>query len=358
MEGGDHTQQRPPMRLGPVPNPIGPHGRMFGARLSEILARRPPHLGPSFRSHAETMTIRQNPKQPRFAVLIDADNAQAAIITALLEEVATYGIASVRRAYGDWTTPHLAGWKETLNRHAVQPVQQFRYTAGENATDAALIIDAMDLLYRDHLDGFCLVSSDSDFTRLATRLRESSMTVIGFGEKKTPQPFVSACDRFVYTENLHPAPRKAPIAAAPAAKAPAAKAPAAKAPAAKAPAAKPSAAKPSAAVLPPTRRTTQELRADTKLVQLLRSAAISADVDGWIYLGQFGNNLVKHSPGFDHRSYGYAQLGSFVAATELFEIQDRKNRSGQVQKFLRDKRASKTADLRRSLQQNGSEPRP
>lgn len=277
----------------------------------------------------DTMTNRQNTKQPRFAVLIDADNAPVAIIAALLEEVAKYGIASIRRAYGDWTTPHLAGWKETLNRHAIQPIQQFRYIAGKNATDAALIIDAMDLLYRDQLDGFCLVSSDSDFTRLATRLRESRMTVIGFGEKKTPHPFVAACDRFVHVESLNPRTRETPP----------------KAPAAKAP----------AAALKPTRRTTKELRADTKLVHLLRTAAISADVDGWVFLGQFGNNLAKQSPGFNHRSYGYAQLGSLVVATGLFEIQDRKNGSGHVQKFLRDKRASRTVELRRSLQQNGSE---
>ena len=134
------------------------------------------------------------------AVLIDGDNTTPSIIEALLAEIAKYGSASVKRAYGDWTTPNLRGWKEAINAHAIQPMQQFAYTTGKNATDSALIIDAMDLMYSGHLDGFCIVSSDSDFTRLASRIRESGKSVYGFGEKKTPQPFVAACDRFIYTE--------------------------------------------------------------------------------------------------------------------------------------------------------------
>src|SRR5438093_13116664 len=146
------------------------------------------------------MSMQQENSQNKLAVLIDADNTQPSIIDALLAEIAKYGIASVRRIYGDWTTPNLRGWKGVLLEQAIQPIQQFRYTVGKNATDSALIIDAMDLLYTEKLDGFCIVSSDSDFTRLASRIREAGLVVYGFGEKKTPKAFVGACDKFVYTE--------------------------------------------------------------------------------------------------------------------------------------------------------------
>jgi uncharacterized LabA/DUF88 family protein len=142
------------------------------------------------------------PSQNRLAVLIDADNAQPSITEGLLSEVAKYGVASVKRIYGDWTTPSLTGWKSVLLEHSVQPVQQFRYTVGKNATDSAMIIDAMDLLYTKRFEGFCLVSSDSDFTRLASRIREEGLLVYGFGERKTPKAFVSACDKFIFTEVL------------------------------------------------------------------------------------------------------------------------------------------------------------
>src|SRR3954468_4620945 len=142
------------------------------------------------------------PDATRFAVLIDSDNTPASLSTELLEEIAKYGTPTIKRAYGDWTTPHLVGWKEELLRHAIQPVQQFAYTRGKNATDSALIIDAMDLLYAGNLEGFVIVSSDSDFTRLATRLRESGMTVYGLGRRSTPAPFVAACDRFIYLDLL------------------------------------------------------------------------------------------------------------------------------------------------------------
>jgi len=137
--------------------------------------------------------------QARLAVLIDADNAQFSIIAGLLDEIAQYGIASVKRIYGDWTDTRLKGWKTALLEHGINPVQQFAYTTGKNATDSSLIIDAMDLLYTEKLDGFCIVSSDSDFTRLASRIRESGLKVYGFGEKKTPKAFMSACDKFIYT---------------------------------------------------------------------------------------------------------------------------------------------------------------
>jgi len=138
----------------------------------------------------------------KLAVLIDADNAQPSIVEGLLSEIAKYGTANVKRIYGDWTGSHLRSWKEVLLLLSIQPIQQFRYTVGKNATDAAMIIDAMDLLYTNKFDGFCIVSSDSDFTKLASRIRESGLVVYGFGEKKTPEPFVSACDKFIYTEVL------------------------------------------------------------------------------------------------------------------------------------------------------------
>ncbi|WP_009629878.1 NYN domain-containing protein [Synechocystis sp. PCC 7509] len=141
-------------------------------------------------------------KSDRLAVLIDADNATATMIEPLLKEVAKYGTAHVKRVYGDWTSTHLSSWKDKLNRFAIQPIQQFSYTSGKNSTDSALIIDAMDLLYTNNFNGFCIVSSDSDFTRLACRIRESGLIVYGFGEKKTPEPFQKACDKFTYTENL------------------------------------------------------------------------------------------------------------------------------------------------------------
>ena len=157
----------------------------------------------------------RNESQPKLAVLIDADNTPAAIIEGLLAEIAKLGVSSVKRIYGDWTNPHLKGWKDVLLTHAIQPIQQFGYTVGKSATDTAMIIDAMDLLYTEKLDGFCIVSSDSDFTRLASRLREAGMAVIGFGEKKTPKAFVGACDRFIYTEILRkeaPGPTRGPAA--------------------------------------------------------------------------------------------------------------------------------------------------
>src|SRR4029450_1021656 len=143
-----------------------------------------------------------NENTAKLAVLIDADNAQPSNVEALLAEVATYGTAHVKRAYGDWTGTSLKGWKDQLLAQSIQPIQQFAYTSGKNATDAAMVIDAMDLLYSGRFDGFCLVSSDSDFTRLAARIRESGLTVYGFGERKTPKPFVAACDKFIYIENL------------------------------------------------------------------------------------------------------------------------------------------------------------
>jgi len=239
--------------------------------------------------------------QNRLAVLIDADNAQPAITDGLLAEVAKYGVASVKRVYGDWTTPSLSGWKSVLLEHSIQPVQQFRYTVGKNATDSAMIIDAMDLLYTKRFDGFCLVSSDSDFTRLASRIREEGLLVYGFGEKKTPKAFVSACDKFIFTEVLRFEEHVG------------------------------SDVKP---------KTTYELKRDTKLVALLKNAVEAASDDsGWAHLGAVGSNIVKQAPEFDPRNYGFSKLGEFIAAADLFDVDERVQRDGHSKAiYIRDKR--------------------
>jgi uncharacterized LabA/DUF88 family protein len=245
----------------------------------------------------------------RLAVLIDADNAQASITEGLLAEVAKYGTAHVKRAYGDWTAPNLRGWKDQLLAQSIQPIQQFAYTTGKNATDAAMVIDAMDLLYSGRFDGFCIVSSDSDFTRLAARLRESGMTVYGFGERKTPKPFVAACDKFVYIENLRFADEDV---------------------ASDAPGAKPAKPKPATAA---------QLKGDAALMSLLRNAAEAAsDEDGWAPLSSVGNIITNQRPDFDSRSYGYGKLSDLIRATTLFEIERRSPGDGkQALMYAREK---------------------
>ncbi|MBK5964974.1 Maebl [Thiocystis minor] len=225
-----------------------------------------------------------DPINLKLAVLIDADNAQASIVEGLLAEIAKYGTAHAKRIYGDWTLPNLGSWKDTLLRHSIQPMQQFRYTKGKNATDGAMMIDAMDLLYSRNFDGFCIVSSDSDFTRLASRLRESGMTVYGFGEQKTPEPFVAACDKFVYTEVLRE----------------------------------------DVGGDATTRKSGKELKRDPKLVALLRNAVDSAaDDTGWAGLGMVGTAIAKRSPEFDSRNYGYAKLSGLLKAMQLFDLEER-----------------------------------
>jgi len=232
----------------------------------------------------------------KLAVLIDADNAQAACLPELLSEVARYGTATVKRAYGDWTTPNLKAWKETLHKHAVQPVQQFRYTQGKNATDSALIIDAMDILYTGHLHGFCLVSSDSDFTRLATRLRESGAAVYGFGEKKTPEPFVAACDKFIYTEILRPE--------------------------ANAAAAQQSLVTDGGEVAKVAHAA--PILAPTKALRASLSQAIesSAKENGWAAMGAVGAMMQKNDPAFDARNFGYPKFGALVRAQPFAEVKE------------------------------------
>lgn len=245
---------------------------------------------------------------PRLAVLIDADNARADLIEPLLAEVAKYGVASVKRIYGDWTQPNLGSWKQKLAAHAIQPMQQFGYTTGKNATDSALIIDAMDLLYTGNFDGFCLVSSDSDFTRLATRLRESGKTVYGFGERKTPRSLIAACDKFVYVDILRPEPAAKPT-------------PAKKT---RAKAGEPATPKAEAAAAP------KLAKADPQLIAMFDAALeASVDDDGWAHLGAIGQYINKQQPDFDARNYGQKRLSDLVAATTGYELQTRKGADGK-----------------------------
>jgi len=240
-------------------------------------------------------------KSGRLAVLIDADNTQPSIIEGILSEIAQYGTASVRRIYGDWTSTALKSWKELLLQHSIQPIQQFGYTKGKNATDSAMIIDAMDLLYTGKFDGFCIVSSDSDFTKLASRLRESGLTVYGFGEKKTPSPFVSACDKFIYTELLRAKINENEVI---------------------------------------VKKTAVELKMDSKLVRLLRNAVeSSSDERGWVHLATLGATIAKQLPEFDPRNYGYSKLGELIRATTLFEVNERLIGEGPSRAvYVRDKR--------------------
>ena len=240
--------------------------------------------------------------QFRLAVLIDADNAKADLIEALLKEIAKYGVSHVKRIYGDWTDTKLNKWKVRLNKFAIQPIQQFSYTTGKNATDSALIIDAMDLLYTKNFDGFCIVSSDSDFTRLASRIRESGLLVYGFGEKKTPDAFVSACDRFIYTEILgheHAddsltdglSTDKVTIHS-----------------------------KETSAAEKPSETNAEKLK-NKKLIDLLQDAYEAiAEEDGWAHLEPLGSQINKLSPSFDPRNYGYKKLSDLVKEINLFEI--------------------------------------
>lgn len=250
--------------------------------------------------------------QRRLAVLIDADNAQASIIEGLLAEIARYGIASVKRIYGDWTSTHTAQWKKSLLKHSINPVQQFPYTTGKNATDSAMIIDAMDLLYTDRFDGFCIISSDSDFTRLAQRLREEGLLVFGFGERKTPDSFVAACDKFVYTEVLRRQAESGPAVKPAASKKTLGNA--GKHPAANATAA-PTTPKTPATALP---------------LELIRQAIEEeSDETGWAHLGAIGSYLTKIRPDFDSRLYGFRKLSDlFKKNSALFIVEERSTSGG------------------------------
>lgn len=248
----------------------------------------------------------QSPRQQKLlAVLIDADNASAAIVEGLFEEIAKFGVASVKRIYGDWTLPNLGGWKQVLLDHSIQPIQQFAYTRGKNATDSALIIDAMDLLYTRRFDGFCLVSSDSDFTRLAARLREEGLTVYGFGEEKTPKPFVSACDKFIYTEILR-------ADAAEALPEPASSNE------------KPQPPINEEAPAEPAKLSAQPKKQKVPVDIIAKVIEGNYDEDGWVHLAVVGSNISKIRTDFDPRLYGFKKLSDLIKAhSQKFELQER-----------------------------------
>ena len=242
----------------------------------------------------------ENSGDMNLAVLIDADNAPRTRIRDILAEVAIYGTPTIKRIYGDWTSPNLASWKNSLLELAIIPVQQYAYTTGKNSTDSAMIIDAMDILYAGKVDGFCLVSSDSDFTRLATRLREAGKKVYGIGEKKTPSAFISACDRFIYTEIFSQA-KKAETAAD-------------------------EVKQEKTTVTKKTNITKKQ--AEPKIPKDIKKLLIQtvqdvADEDGWAFLGMIGNLMIKKRPEFDSRNYGFPRLNRMISAMGCFAIEER-----------------------------------
>ncbi|WP_417887875.1 NYN domain-containing protein [Zunongwangia sp.] len=242
------------------------------------------------------------------AVLIDGDNIPSAYVKEMMEELAKFGNPTIKRIYGDWTNPHLAKWKSVLLENAITPIQQYGYTQGKNATDSAMIIDAMDILYSNKVDGFCLVSSDSDFTRLATRLREAGKNVIGIGEKKTPDPFIVACDRFIYLEilknkkedqtenNQEKAQKKSNVD-----------------------------------------------RITPRVIRLIANSIYDvADEDGWAFMGDIGSLIQKKQPNFDSRNYGFQKLTPMINSIEQFEIESRENNNSNKFKliYVRNKASS------------------
>lgn len=240
----------------------------------------------------------------KLAVLIDADNIPSANVKEMMEEIAKYGNPTVKRIYGDWTRPQLAHWKGVLLENAINPVQQYGYTTGKNATDSAMIIDAMDILYSEKVNGFCLVSSDSDFTRLATRLREAGMNVIGIGERKTPNPFIVACDRFIYIEILK------------------------------------NRSKDNDETPKEKQEKKPEVDKITSRVIKLIATTISdvADEDGWAFMGDVGSLLQKKQPNFDSRNYGYQKLTPMINSISKFEVESRESHKGRNKLiFVRNK---------------------
>ncbi len=239
-------------------------------------------------------------RKTRIAMLIDGDNAQPSLLEQMIAEVGKYGLITIRRIYGDWTTTNMNSWKESLNIHAIQPVQQFRYTVGKNATDSSMIIDAMDILYEGTVNGFCLVSSDSDYTRLATRIREKGLFVMGIGKQTTPKAFVNACELFVYTEILLP----------------------------------------DVGTKTHPRSSEKKHIAEPSLpdpLPLLRNAVdIALQEDGWAFLGVIGNHLRQLDPGFDARNYGYKQLSQlFRSKSKEFEVREESTKGGPTLIYVR-----------------------
>lgn len=246
-------------------------------------------------------------KDKKIAVLIDADNVSDKYIKFIIDEISNHGTPTYKRIYGDWTKPQLSPWKNVLLNYSITPIQQYSYTTGKNSTDAALIIDAMDILYSHNVDGFCIVSSDSDFTKLAARLREAGMYVIGMGEKKTPTPFISACEKFKYLEVL------ASMASNPA----------------------------ETASVKGTHKA-EEMKAGitiSKLIEVIKTIITEiSDEDGWAFLGELGSTLNKRYPDFDTRNYGFTKLTPFVSSLKCFEIRSTKTSNPSITlKYVRNK---------------------
>ncbi len=250
-------------------------------------------------------------KDFKIAVLIDGENIPSAYVTEMMEEIAKYGVPTIKRIYGDWTNPKLKKWKVLLLANAITPIQQYSYTIGKNASDSAMIIDAMDILYSGKVNGFCLVSSDSDFTRLATRLREAGMTVYGMGEKKTPKPFFVACDKFIYIEILKSEEDSEEIEETPT---------------------KTSNGRTKNKIRKTKKVKKAALEKVTPKVVRLISATIAdcADEDGWAFLGDVGALLQKKQPNFDTRNYGFLKLTPLINSIGRFEIERRENQKGRL----------------------------
>ena len=251
----------------------------------------------------------------RLAVLIDADNIPYSNVKGMLEEIAKYGTPTFKRIYGDWTRPTISGWKSVLLENAITPVQQYSYTKGKNSTDSALIIDGMDILYSGKVDGFCIVSSDSDFTRLATRLREAGMKVIGIGERKTPHPFIVACDKFIYLEIL--------------------------APSVAIPETTPEVRKRGKPVVKKKKTEDPDPQAQIRVVKRLIASSITdlADENGWAYLGDVGNLILKKQPDFDPRNFGFPKLTPLIRSLD-FEIDERESGQNHIKHiYIRNRKA-------------------
>ncbi len=242
-------------------------------------------------------------KNIRLAVLIDADNIPSSNVKAMMEEIAKYGTPTFKRIYGDWTKPNVTGWKGVLLENAITPIQQYGYTTGKNSTDSAMIIDAMDILYSEKVDGFCLVSSDSDFTRLALRLREAGMMVIGLGEKKTPYPFIAACDKFIYLEILASSKNLTKEKVEP--------------------------GRERRESVPVEVETLKKV--DRNTINLIASSVTDlADDSGWAFLGEVGNLILKKQPDFDPRNFGFAKLAPLIRSTGRFEVDERETEKKSI----------------------------
>lgn len=238
----------------------------------------------------------------RLAVLIDADNVSSANIKGIMEEIARYGTPTIKRIYGDWTKPNLSAWKAVLLENAIIPMQQYGYTTGKNSTDSAMIIDAMDILYSDRVDGFCIVSSDSDFTRLVIRLREAGMRVLGIGEKKTPTPFIAACEKFIYIEIINADPDKKE----------------------------------------PKTETKMTKAQKAELIKIISTTIdLAQDESEWVFLGDIGNLVLKKRPDFDPRNYGFLKLTPLIKSLDAFEIKERMSAKGNIKLvYIRNKKGN------------------